>query len=115
MIGSIFVEGSDSVPRISLYLKVMPYFLNFLASPPVAMGGKMKSEITQHKLLNNKHFLKLKKSSLCQKRLHALPVLDRILLLILWEPIKAAYPVILTSVVIMGHCALNSRNSESSH
>lgn len=111
MIGYIPGEGSDSVPRISLCLSESHALLSELLRVSTSCyGEKMKSKITQHKFLNNKSLLRLKISELSQKCLHAVSILDGILLLILWEPITAAYPIVLTSVVLMGYSAFNFRN-----
>lgn len=111
MIGYIPGQGSDSVPRISLCLSESHALLSELLRVSTSCyGGKMKSKIIQHTFLKNKSLLRLKISELCQKCLHAVSILDGILLLILWEPITAAYPIILTSVGLMGYSAFNFRN-----
>lgn len=62
MIGSIPVEGSDSIPEISLGLSERHALLSELLRVSTSSHGeKMKTRIIQHKFLNNKNLLKLKK------------------------------------------------------
>lgn len=59
MIGSIPVEVKESILKISLCLKVLPYFLNLSETPLVAMGKIyiFISKIRQQpKFLNNEIF-----------------------------------------------------------